>query len=405
MSDENQIKELENFMMNIDELDKLSKYQNEVNFFEITGMVSKEIKHSNFLAWLFNANANHGIGDKFIRKFMQKVMKENQGSKAINSDILHLSLLDYDTFMIKREWKNIDIFMVSDEEKYTITIENKIYASERQNQTLDYRSKVEPIYKGYTNIYIFLTIDGLQAQDSEYWCNANYYMVVEAIDEILKENPNLSDDVKLLLKNYVSMLRRDIIMDKDIEKICNEIYKKYKVALDLIYQYRPDEVASISDFIMDFLEKNAEKYNVIFDRDNCSKAYVRFTTKYMNSLVPKNNDLSYGWKNGCGFLYEIEIPGNYKSQCFACISDASNPVCVEIFKIAQKNHKKFNILHKNNETPNQWARVFRSNIILDKEQIQNGLEECEDVLVRHLDKLLSEEIPAFENYIKENLSI
>ena len=144
MSDENQIKELENFMMNIDELDKLSKYQNEVNFFEITGMVSKEIKHSNFLAWLFNANANHGIGDKFIRKFMQKVMKENQGSKAINSDILHLSLLDYDTFMIKREWKNIDIFMVSDEEKYTITIENKIYASERQNQTLDYRSKVEP---------------------------------------------------------------------------------------------------------------------------------------------------------------------------------------------------------------------------------------------------------------------
>ena len=135
MTNKEELEVLEKFMMNIDELDKLSKYQNEVNFFEITGMVSKEIKHSNFLAWLFNANANHGVGDKFIRRFMQKVIKANQGIKTINSDVIKLSLLDFDTFIIKREWKNIDIFMVSDEEKFTITIENKIYSSERANQT------------------------------------------------------------------------------------------------------------------------------------------------------------------------------------------------------------------------------------------------------------------------------
>ncbi len=403
MTNKNDLEELEKFMMNIDELDKLSKYQNEVNFFEITGMVAKEIKHSNFLAWLFNANANHGIGDKFIRKFMQKVIKANQGIKTINSDIIRLSLLDFDTFIIKREWKNIDIFMVSDEEKFTITIENKIYSSERTNQTSDYRNKVEPIYKDYTNLYIYLTIEGVEAQDSEYWCNADYEMVKDTIEEVLKENINLSDDVKLLLKNYVSMLRRDILMDKDIAKICNEIYKKYGKALDLIYQYRPDEIAAISDFVMDYLEKNAEKYGILFDREYSSKSYIRFTTKYMDSLIPRNDDYNYGWKNGYGFMYEFEILSNYKMQCVATISNPSDAKCIELYKLTQANYKKLNITHRNAKMPNQWARVFRSNVILDKEQIQNGLEECKDLLVKHLNKLFNEEIPTFEKYIQENI--
>lgn len=294
MADSNNYEELENFIMNIEELDKLSKYQNEVNFFEITGMVSKEIKHSNFLAWLFNSNANHGLKDKFIRKFMQKVMRANYGTKMINLDFL-LSLLHYDSFIIKREWKNIDIFMVSDEEKFTITIENKIYSSERQNQTLDYRNKIETLYKDYTNIFIYLTIEGVEAQDNYYWCNADYYMIKEIIDEVLNENINLQEDVKLLLKNYSSMLGRDILMDKDIEKICNEIYSKYKGALDLIYKYRPDEVMAISDFIVDYIEEYKEKYNIIFDKKYSSKNYIRFTTKYMDSIVPCNTDYSYGW--------------------------------------------------------------------------------------------------------------
>lgn len=403
MTNKEELEVLEKFMMNIDELDKLSKYQNEVNFFEITGMVSKEIKHSNFLAWLFNANANHGVGDKFIRRFMQKVIKANQGIKTINSDVIKLSLLDFDTFIIKREWKNIDIFMVSDEEKFTITIENKIYSSERANQTSDYRNKVEPIYKDYTNLYIYLTVEGVEAQDSEYWCNADYEMVKETIEEVVKENVNLADDVKLLLKNYASMLRRDILMDKDIAKICNEIYKKYRGALDLIYQYRPDEVSAISDYVMDYLEKNAEKYGIIFDRKYSSKSYIRFTTKYMDSVIPRNDDYSYGWKNGYGFMYEFEILSNYKMQCVATISNPSDAKCIKLYKLTQANYKKLNITHRNAEIPNQWARVFRSNVILDKEQIQNGLEECEDLLVKHLNKLFNEEIPAFQKYIQENI--
>ena len=402
MSIESDMSKLEEFMMHIDELDKLSKWKNEVNYFEITGMVSKEIKHSNFLAWLFNANANHNLGDKFIRKFIQKVIKTNKESRNISSSIFRISLLDYDTFTVRREWKNIDLFMVSDENKFTITIENKIYSTERESQTFDYRSKIEPLYPDYTNLYIYLTREGEEAQDFECWCNASYYMVIETIDEILKENDNISNEVKLLLNNYVSMLRRDILMDKEIEKICNDIYKKYKGALDLIYEYRPDEIAVISEYIKDFLETNAEKYGLIFDRENSSKSYIRFTTNYMNNLIPKNEDYSYGWKNGYSFMYEIEIINNYKCCCIGSISNTANSKCIELYKLAQANSKRFHITHKNTELPNVWARVFRSNTLLEKEHIQNGLSECKELLNKNLLKLFENEIPAFENFLKDN---
>ena len=147
MEKDKSIEKLEQFMLDIDELDKLTKYNNEVNFFKIAGIENKEIKHSNFLKWLLNANANHNIGDKFVRKFMQKVIKANKNNRIINSDIIKISLLDYYDFLIRREWNNLDIFMVSDNCQFTITIENKIYSSESKNQTINYRNKILEYYK------------------------------------------------------------------------------------------------------------------------------------------------------------------------------------------------------------------------------------------------------------------
>lgn len=404
MEKDKSIEKLEQFMLDIDELDKLTKYNNEVNFFKITGIENKEIKHSNFLKWLLNANANHNIGDKFVRKFMQKVIKANKNNRIINSDIIKISLLDYYDFLIRREWNNLDIFMVSDNCQFTITIENKIYSSESKNQTINYRNKILEYYKDYTNLFIFLTPEGKEAQDSEYWCSATYYMIKECIEEILTENEELLPDAKLLLKNYVSMLGREILMDNEIKKICNEIYKKHRDALELIFQYRPNEAASISNYIQDFIEQNADTYGIIFDRDNCSNTYIRFTTRYMNELIPKSNDHSFGWNNGYSFLYEIEVYGNYKSSCVGTISNTSNATCIKLYKITQANSKKFNISHKNAELPNIWARVFRSEILLEKDQIQNGLQDCEEILKKNLIRLFTEEIPNFEKLIKTELN-
>ncbi len=402
MTEEKKIVErLEEFILNIDKLTQITKLKNEVNFFEITGMVYKEIKHSNFLAWLLNANANHGIGDKFIKRFMQNVIKQNKDNKDLPLDIIKISFLDFSSFIIRREWKNIDIFLVSDKEKVTITIENKIFASERRNQTLDYRSKIEPIYSDYKNLYIYLTPEGEEAQDGDYWCCADYYIVKEIIEEILNETPSLTPEVKLLLKNYVSMLRRNILKDTDLEKICIDIYREYQDVLELIYKYRPDEVESISEYIKDFLESNAEKYGIIINRDNCCKTYIRFTTKFMDKLIPISQDKTFGWNNGYNLMYEILLSEN-KVYCVATISNANNEDCIKLYNITQKSPKEFNITRRNAERrPILWARVFRSQPLLEKEQIQNGLGECKEALEKQLIKLLEQEIPNYEKKISE----
>ena len=65
------------FLLDIDCLNALNPWKYGVNFFEISGIISKEIKHSKVLAWLFDANGNHGMSDNIIRKFLQRVIADN----------------------------------------------------------------------------------------------------------------------------------------------------------------------------------------------------------------------------------------------------------------------------------------------------------------------------------------
>lgn len=57
---------LQNFLLDIDCLDELNIWTEKFNLFDILNCSRAEIRHSNMLAWLFDANENHGVGDKFF---------------------------------------------------------------------------------------------------------------------------------------------------------------------------------------------------------------------------------------------------------------------------------------------------------------------------------------------------
>ncbi len=100
---------LRDFLLNIDCLEELLPWSGKFNLFDILKASRNEIRHSNVLSWLLDPNENHGIGDIFTRKLIQNLIKYNSYSK----DIFKLLLLDFYSFSIYREWKNIDILMVS----------------------------------------------------------------------------------------------------------------------------------------------------------------------------------------------------------------------------------------------------------------------------------------------------
>lgn len=147
-------KALQDFLLDIDCLDELFPWVAKFNIFDVLKISRTEIRHSNVLAWLLDANENHGLGDMFIREIMQTLVEEDDSGKY---DVFRLLLLDFHSFTVYREWNNIDIMLLSDEEKVVIAFENKVGSHEHSDQLNRYRNILERAYPEYERICIFLT--------------------------------------------------------------------------------------------------------------------------------------------------------------------------------------------------------------------------------------------------------
>ena len=66
----NKVKEINALISDIDCLEPLYKWTNEVNIFNILKLDRMEIRHSNMLSWLLTPGETHGLGDKFLRKLL-----------------------------------------------------------------------------------------------------------------------------------------------------------------------------------------------------------------------------------------------------------------------------------------------------------------------------------------------
>ena len=228
---------IKNFLLDINCLDALKPWISKINIFDILKISRTEIRHSNILAWLLDANENHGIGDIFIRSVIQRLIQNNLdyfNSNKIN--VLELLTLDFSNFNIMREWNNIDILLLSQKDRFVICIENKINIGEHSNQLVRYREKVQetfPKEEGYDAIFIYLTPDKALPSDIDAWMPLSYVEILDILNNSI-DDKGLEPRVKLIIENYIETLRRYVVKDKELVQICINIYKKHKQALDLI---------------------------------------------------------------------------------------------------------------------------------------------------------------------------
>ena len=66
----------------------------------------------------------------------------------------------------------------------------------------------------------------------------------------------MGSDLLTLIKNYVVMLRRHIVGESAIAKLCQKIYRKHQEALDLIFEYKPDSQAQTRKYLENLIEQN-----------------------------------------------------------------------------------------------------------------------------------------------------
>ena len=312
MSDENE-KVLNNFLSDISCLDELKNWETAFNIFDVLRIAKNEIRHSNVLCWLLDANENHGLGGTVLYRIFVKILENNPNFKYKQSKLF---LLDFNSFDVKREEEHIDILLTSAKEKFVVAIENKIFSGEHDNQLDRYRQYIEKQYEGYDKVFIYLTPDGDDSSDADNWVSLSYRMVYEAIEESKKEI-RTTHEVEQFINYYLEILRRDVMDDQELREICNKIYEKHKKALDLIYNNCERGTARYYRAIRAGLSELASNNLIIYPNSNSTSFYLQELDEIIPFMAEPNSswgtDRCYGcwieidWKNR--LVVHLELGG------------------------------------------------------------------------------------------------
>lgn len=287
---------LQDFLLNIHCLDELLPWTKRFNIFDVLKVSRMEIRHSNTLGWLLDPNENHGFGDAFLNSVFQKLIEKDSSGKY---DIFQVLLSDMYSFSVLREWKNIDILISSADEKIVLAIENKVGSHEHSNQLNRYKSYLEQDYPDYKRFYVFLTPNGEDPSDVENWDVLTYYDIVEILEQLLGRF-KLQQDVSLLVNNYIEVIRRDIVEDKQLIEICNKIYNKHRKALDLIYANRIDCNKMMIQAIIKALRKLGDEGKIIYEYNWQTMV---FRTTEMDKMLPLLDTPSSYWESTNIYAY------------------------------------------------------------------------------------------------------
>jgi hypothetical protein len=294
-----QLEYIHDFLKDIDILEKL-KNDDPFNIFSTLKIVNNEIRHSNVIAWLLDPFESHGLNDFFTKNFVREIYLEN--SIFLESlDIKTIFLWDFDKVDIYREKDSIDILLVDHTHSFILVLENKVHSKEHNNQLYRYKDYILKRFPSnkYKHFFVFLNALEEEASDDT-WMSVSYDLVLRVLYKTL---PLLKDKIKMFVEDYINIIRRNIMEDEKLAKLCREIYSKHRDALDLIYQYKPDHVLELTEHVKDKLSENN---NIKLNQSR--KGLVRFSSDILYNFNYKFRQFGHSWvKDNSIILYEVKI--------------------------------------------------------------------------------------------------
>jgi hypothetical protein len=250
------------------------------NVFDVLKLSRNEVRfHSAFIAELLNPSGSHGLGDKFLKAFIE-IIFGNRDQKFSGNDFMKVFdtksatvEVEHDIGLIsenEEEGGRIDIFL-EDANNHAIIIENKIDACDQHNQLIRYGNYAEKFDK-YELLY--LTKNGSAASEGSAGKDAKDYTPISYRHDILewlKECIRISamiPSVRETIYQYIINLKEilDIMDEENMNKIVNVATdEKYLDAtLDIFNNWGPIMAKLRSNFIQE-LKKEAQKCGLSVD--------------------------------------------------------------------------------------------------------------------------------------------
>ena len=284
-------------LVNDERFDRLDLELKNANIFTILGIERMEIRHSNFLAWLLDSSGTHGLGSLFLKRFLRDISLLDS-PESINE----VCVKDANTqsIEVRREWRNIDILLLAGD--LVVCIENKVDSSDSQKQLTRYRSIVEHSFPTQRKAFVYLTPDGRDPGDEDeqaHYINYSYQQIAGHLHRILKlHRSSMIPSVSIYISDYLDNLRTHLMKESPLNALAQQLYESHKEVLDFIYEYKSDSATLACDYVK---KKVAGEGWVL---GSCSNCYVRFLTKELNEIIPKN---AKGWKNREQFVFEVRL--------------------------------------------------------------------------------------------------
>lgn len=329
------------------DFEKLELHLKLPNIFRILKISKSEIRHSNFLAWLLNPNESHNLRDTFLKHFL------------LDNDI-SIDSSDYQNIEIKREWKNIDLLITTN--NIAICIENKIESLEHSNQLERYKETVSKHYPNLKKHFVFLTANNSEPSDEEY-TKYSYFQIVDTLQNVLNlYERRLTFEVKQYIKDYIDILKIDVMKEDELNDLSRKIYAKHKEAFEFIFENKPDLA---TDFYP-YFENKVIQNNWIIGSPN--KGYIRFLTKPLIDVLPKMK----GYKLMESLTFEIDFFWyNQKQICFATVIAPGSGTDEDNNIIKLLNECLSQITHKYHKKPRgkKWLVHFRKRWNFDLEDM------------------------------------
>lgn len=314
------------------------------NLFKVIDMTSNETSvHSAFLADLLNPKGLHHMGDTFLRLFTNEFLN----GMSFSTETAIVEREKYIGPVTATTGGRLDI-IVTDADRKAIIIENKIYASDQENQLIRYHNYAEKNTSEHKLFYLSLdgTVhdeDKTAKHDNKELIEEEHYFTISYESDILKWLEQCREKVvdKPLIRegisHYINLIKHltNRTMSKEMEKDLKDLIlenPKYIQNLGIIREAINISVVELQRRFWELLKEKMEEvgYPVIEDgtyRYALDKKEDRIN-KYYNGNF---NNKRYGFEflvNDCG-KYEIR---------YAVRMD--EPMVYGFFIIGEKGNKR-----------------------------------------------------------------
>jgi len=328
-----------NQLVDDDEFHRLDAKLGRFNLFEAMGGVRAELRHSNFLAFLFSPSRAHGLGTLVLERVLRGIL-DDVAPDARPIRPLQLAVADLDDAIVHRERDNIDLLIEIPSFDLVVLIENKIGAGAGEGQLQRYRELVERRFPHRRRLLVFLTPDGA-APECEGYVAFSYRRLAQIIDD-LAQHETIAPEPKLILAHYVEMLRRHVVPDEELKALALRLYDRQREAFDFVFESRPEPQG-----VLDALKERVLSVEGLIE-DRSSATIFRFLPARWDDRLPDLGCSTETWtRTGRGLMFEIKLnPSSGRVHLILIMSPLSPQFRQRIYAAAMSRPEVFKGLVK-----------------------------------------------------------